>query len=220
VKAKPRLLLAEDHELFSEGLRAMLGKEYSVLGVVRDGGEVIAAVRKHQPDVLLLDLSLPHRTGMDLLGDLKELNPAPRVVVVTMHVDSVLVDAAIRLGASAFVPKDASLDELRTAIEEVLEGRRYLSPRLPRRGRRGPEVDRLGFSRLTPRQQSIVRMIGQGMTTEQMAATLGLSPFTISHHRKSIRQQLGLDSDWAMLRYAILVGLSDEPPEPEAKPNR
>jgi DNA-binding NarL/FixJ family response regulator len=217
VKAKPRLLLAEDHELFSEGLRAMLGKEYSVLGVVRDGGEVIAAVREHQPDVLLLDLSLPNRTGMDLLGDLKELSHAPRVVVVTMHVDSVLVDAAIHLGASAFVPKDASLDELRTAIEEVLDGRRYLSPRLPRRVRRGPEIDRLGFGRLTPRQQTIVRMIGQGMTTEQMAATLGLSPFTISHHRKAIRQQLGLDSDWAMLRYAILVGLSDEPPEPEPK---
>lgn len=210
MRPKPRLLLAEDHELFSEGLRAMLGKEYVILGVVRDGGEVIAAVLEHQPDVLLLDLSLPHRTGMDLLSDLKDLSGAPRVVVVTMHVDSVLVDTAISLGASAFVPKDASVDELRTAIEEVLEGRRYLSPRLPRRVRRGPEVDRLGFGRLTPRQQVIVRMIGQGLTTEQMAANLGLSPYTVQYHRKSIRQQLGLDTDWAMLRYAILVGLGDE----------
>jgi DNA-binding NarL/FixJ family response regulator len=218
VRPKPRLLLAEDHELFSEGLRAMLGKEYVILGVVRDGGEVIAAVLEHQPDVLLLDLSLPHRTGMDLLGDLKNLTAAPRVVVVTMHVDSVLVDTAISLGASAFVPKDASVDELRTAIEEVLEGRRYLSPRLPRRVRRGPEVDRLGFGRLTPRQQVIVRMIGQGLTTEQMAANLGLSPYTVQYHRKSIRQQLGLDTDWAMLRYAILVGLGDEetPSAPES----
>jgi DNA-binding NarL/FixJ family response regulator len=218
MKPKPRLLLAEDHELFSEGLRAMLGKEYVILGVVRDGGEVIAAVLEHQPDVLLLDLSLPHRTGMDLLSDLKDLSGAPRVVVVTMHVDSVLVDTAISLGASAFVPKDASVDELRTAIEEVLEGRRYLSPRLPRRVRRGPEVDRLGFGRLTPRQQVIVRMIGQGLTTEQMAANLGLSPYTVQYHRKSIRQQLGLDTDWAMLRYAILVGLGDEetPSAPES----
>jgi DNA-binding NarL/FixJ family response regulator len=218
VRPKPRLLLAEDHELFSEGLRAMLGKEYVILGVVRDGGEVIAAVLEHKPDVLLLDLSLPHRTGMDLLSDLKDLSGAPRVVVVTMHVDSVLVDTAISLGASAFVPKDASVDELRTAIEEVLEGRRYLSPRLPRRVRRGPEVDRLGFGRLTPRQQVIVRMIGQGLTTEQMAANLGLSPYTIQYHRKSIRQQLGLDTDWAMLRYAILVGLGDEetPSAPES----
>ncbi len=218
MRAKPRLLLAEDHELFSEGLRAMLGKDYTVLAVVRDGREVIAAVHEHRPDVLLLDLSLPHRTGMDLLGDLQEISSAPRVVVVTMHVDSVLVDAAIRLGASAFVPKDASLDELRTAIEEVLEGRRYLSPRLPRRVRRGPEIDRLGFSRLTPRQQAIVRMIGQGMTTEQMAATLGLSAYTIHHHRKAIRRQIGLDSDWAMLRYAILVGLGDEPEPPAPEP--
>jgi DNA-binding NarL/FixJ family response regulator len=219
MRARPRLLLAEDHELFSEGLRAMLGTDYDVLAVVRDGGEVIEAVRRHHPDVLLLDLSLPHRTGMDLLGDLKALDPAPRVVIVTMHVDSVLVDAAIRLGASAFVPKDASVDELRAAIEEVLVGRRYVSPRLPRRARQGPELNRMGFSRLTPRQQAIVRMIGQGMSSEEIAATLGLSPFTISFHRKSIRRQLGLDSDWAMLRYAILVGLSDEPP-PEPAPTK
>jgi DNA-binding NarL/FixJ family response regulator len=186
--------------------------------VVRDGGEVIAAVREHRPDVLLLDLSLPHRGGMDLLSDMQAMTDAPRIVVVTMHVDSVLVEAAINLGASAFVPKDASIDELRTAIEEVLAGRRYLSPRLPRRVRRGPEVDRLGFSRLTPRQQAIVHMIAQGMTTDQMAATLGLSPYTIHHHRKSIRRQLGLDSDWAMMRYAILVGLGDE--ETPAAPER
>jgi DNA-binding NarL/FixJ family response regulator len=218
VKARPRLLLAEDHELFSQGLRAMLGSEYNVLGIVQDGAAVIDAVRRQHPDVLLLDLSLPNRTGMDLLGDLKALSAAPRVVVVTMHVDAVLVDAAIRLGAAAFVPKDASIDELRTAIEEVLQGRRYISPRLPRRGRRGPELDRLGFSRLTPRQQSIVHMIGRGMTSEQIGAALGLSPFTIHFHRKAIRRQLGLSSDWEMMRYAILIGLSDEPPGAAAEP--
>jgi DNA-binding NarL/FixJ family response regulator len=129
-----------------------------------------------------------------------------------MHVDPVLVDAAIRMGAAAFVPKDSDLEELRTAIAEVLDGRRYISPRLPRRGHRGAP-DRLGFERLTPRQQAIVRMIGQGRTSEDMAATLGLSPHTISFHRKNIRRQLGLDSDWAVLRYAILVALSDAPLE-------
>lgn len=206
---RPRLVVAEDHALFSQGLLALIGEEYKVLAVVQDGAEVAAAVQRYRPDILLLDLSLPNRTGMDILGDLQALEPAVRVVVLTMHVDPVLVDAAIRMGAAGFVPKDSDIEELRTAIAEVLDGRRYVSPRLPRRGHHGA-ADRLGFERLTPRQQEIVRMIGQGRTSEDMAATLGLSPHTVSFHRKNIRRQLGLDSDWAVLRYAILVGLAEE----------
>jgi len=207
VSRRPRLLVAEDHALFSQGLLALIGDAYQVLSVVADGAQVVPAVRQHRPDVLLLDLSLPNRTGMDVLGDLRSVEPPVRVVVLTMHVDPVLVDAAMRMGAAAFVPKDADLAELQTAIGEVLDGRRYLSPRLPRRGPR-IGADRLGFERLTPRQQEIIRMIGQGRTSEDIAATLGLSPHTISFHRKNIRRQLGLESDWAMLRYAILVGLT------------
>jgi DNA-binding NarL/FixJ family response regulator len=211
VTPRPRLLVAEDHALFAQGLVAMIGDEYEILGVVSDGADVVAAVRHHRPDVLLLDLSLPNRTGMDILGDVQALDSAVRVVIVTMHVDPVLVDAAIQMGAAAFVPKDSDLEELRTAIGEVLDGRRYVSPRLPRRGLHGGALDRMGFDRLTPRQQEIVRMIGQGRTTEEMAAVLGLSPYTVHFHRKNIRRLLGLESDWAVLRYAILVGLSDRP---------
>jgi DNA-binding NarL/FixJ family response regulator len=213
VKTPARLVLAEDHELFSQGLKAMLGGDYEVVAIVRDGGEVVDAVRRHRPDALLLDLSLPNRTGMDLLSDLRGLDPPLPIVVVTMHVDRVLVDAAIRLGASAFVPKDASVDELRTAIEEVLSGRRYLSPRLPRYSYGSSEVERFGFSHLTPRQQDIVRMIGRGLTTEDIAVALGISTHTVAFHRKNIRRHLGLESDWEMLRYAILIGLSEEPPQ-------
>lgn len=210
--ARPRLLLAEDHALFSQGLSAMLGRSYEIAGVVADGAAVVSAVEKHEPDVLLLDLSLPNRTGMDLLSDLRKAGATVPVVIVTMHVDRVLVEEAIRLGASAFVPKDADVDELRTAIGEVLRGGRYLSPRLPRRGRQDLEGDRLGFNQLTPRQQEIVRMIGRGRTTEEIAADLGLSAHTVNFHRKNIRRKLGLENDWEMSRYAILVGLSDDEP--------
>lgn len=210
--SRPRLLLAEDHALFSQGLRAMLGRSYEIAGVVADGAAVVSAVEEHEPDVLLLDLSLPNRTGMDLLGDLRKAGATVPIVIVTMHVDRVLVEEAVRLGASAFVPKDADVDELRTAIGEVLQGRRYLSPRLPRRGRQDLEGDRLGFNQLTPRQQEIVHMIGRGLSTEEIAAELGLSAHTVNFHRKNIRRKLGLENDWEMSRYAILVGLSDTPP--------
>jgi DNA-binding NarL/FixJ family response regulator len=212
---KPRLLIAEDHEMFSQGLRAMLGDTCRILATVADGRNVVPAVLRHEPDVLLLDLSLPHRTGLDILGELRTAAPAVRVVIVTMHVDAVLVDAALRIGAAAFVPKDAEVEELRTAIDEVLQGRRYVSPRLPRQTW-GEGTDRMGFTELTARQQEIVGMVGRGMTTEDIAVALGISEYTVHFHRKNIRRKLGLESDFEMLRYAILVGATGQTPPEQA----
>lgn len=205
---RPRLIIAEDHEMFRQGLQTMLGRHCQIVGSVRDGVDVVPAVLKHEPDILLLDLSLPHRTGLDILGDLRQVAPTLRVIVVTMHVDRVLVDASLRLGASGFVPKDATVEELRAAIAEVMDDRIYVSPRLPRQTW-GEATDRMGFSELTARQQEIVRMIGRGMSTGDMAAALGLSEYTVHFHRKNIRRKLGLESDFEMLRYAILVGASE-----------
>jgi DNA-binding NarL/FixJ family response regulator len=212
MNGRPRIVIAEDHEMFSQGLQAMLRDHCQIVASVRDGLEVVPAVLRHEPDVLLLDLSLPHRTGLDILGDLHQATPALKVLVVTMHVDTVMVDASLRLGASGFVPKDAKVEELREAIDEVMRGRRYVSPRLPKQTW-GEGPDRLGFSELTTRQQEIVRMIGRGMTTDDIAAALGISDYTVHFHRKNIRRKLGLESDFAMLRYAILVQLSDAPPD-------
>ena len=97
---RPRLLLAEDHTLMAEGLRGILAKGYEVVGVVADGAAVGAAVARYQPDVLLLDLSLPNRPGMELLGELVPRYPKLRIIVVTMHVNRVLMEMAMRLGAS------------------------------------------------------------------------------------------------------------------------
>jgi DNA-binding NarL/FixJ family response regulator len=211
MKGKTRLVIAEDHDMVAQGFKIMLGKDCDILQIVRDGKDVVGAVKKHHPDVLLLDLSLPNRTGMDILTDLRTTLPGTRVVVVTMHVDPVLVDAAVGLGAAGFVPKDAGVEELKTAIHEAAAGRRYVSRRIRRRGPRGNAVDQMGFSQLTPRQQDIVRMIGRGLKGEEIAEQLGLTLHTVRFHRKNIARILGLESEWAMVRYAILVGMAQEP---------
>lgn len=208
---RPRVVIADDHEMFSQGLKVMLQDHCRIVATVPDGQDVVPAVHRHHPDILLLDLSLPHRTGLEILGDLHQSAPAVRVIVVTMHVDTVLVDSALRLGASAFVPKDAQVDELRTAIDEVMQGRRYVSPRLPKQTY-GEVTDRMGFDQLTERQQEIVRMIGRGMTTQDVASALGIAENTVQFHRKNIRRRLGIDSDFGMLRYALLVELSEDRP--------
>jgi DNA-binding NarL/FixJ family response regulator len=204
-------VIAEDHDMVAQGFKAMLGKDCEVVEVVRDGKDVVAAVKKHRPDILLLDLSLPNRTGMDILTELRASRPEVRIVVVTMHVDPVLVDAAVGLGAAGFVPKDAGIEELKSAINEVAAGRRFVSRRIRRRGPRGNAVDRMGFSQLTPRQQEIVRMIGRGLKGEEIAEQLGLTLNTVRFHRKNIGRLLGLETEWAMVRYAILVGMAEDP---------
>ena len=209
---RPRLLLAEDHTLMAEGLRGMLAKDYEVVAVVADGAAVGAAVARYQPDLLLLDLSLPNRPGMELLGELVPSYPKLRIIVVTMHVNRVLMEMAMRLGASGFVPKNVSGDELRMAIAEVVAGRRYVSPKVPTQGQRGGVVDPVGFSRLTARQQEVMRLIARGLTSEQMAEELGVSRWTVSFHRKNIRREVGLHSDQEMYRYAMLVELNDKGP--------
>lgn len=206
----PTLLLAEDHELVGQGLKAMLSADYEVLDLVQDGADVVDAVLRHKPDVLLLDLSLPNRNGIDLLAELIKARPELRVLVLTMHVDPHLSDMAMSLGARGFVPKNSGLEELRTAIEIIREGGKYVSPKIPEQGFRGNVAGPMGFSQLTEHQQGIVRMLAKGLTSEEIAEDLGVSVHTVAFHRKNIRRALGVKSDVEMHRYAILVGMAEE----------
>lgn len=207
---RPRILLAEDHELVSQGLISMLSGRYDIAGAVCDGRDVVPETLQTQPDVLLLDLSLPGRSGVDLLPEILRTCPGTRVLIVSMHVDSHLVDMTMRLGASGFVPKNAALDELVDAIETVLAGEHYLSARLSRRSQHGNTAEPMGFCLLTRRQQDIVRLMAMGMTSGQIAHALGVSAWTVHFHRKNIRRALGVHSDLEMYRYAVLVGAASD----------
>jgi DNA-binding NarL/FixJ family response regulator len=210
---RPRLILADDHVLFVEGLSKMLQPRYEVVGVAYSGDALLALLPSTPADCLLLDLSLPGRSGLDLLPDVRGLQPHMRVLIVTMHLDRVLAEASLAGGAQGFIPKDSGIEELQVAIDEVLAGRRYLSPRVPKLTHRvSLGAKHLGFARLTPRQQDIVRLIGLGRSTAEIGNLLGLSPSTVTFHRANIRTALGIDSEWGLIRYAVLVqaGGSDE----------
>jgi len=204
-------MLVEDHALVSQGLRALLGRHYHVVATVSDGLEVINAVDKHRPALILLDLSLPHRTGMDLLPELRALHPNTRILVVTMHADHVVANLAMKLGAHGFVPKDSGLPELQEAIGEVMAGRNYVSPRIRIHEKKNTwGGSRMGFGRLTARQQAIVRLIGRGASSEEIAEAIGISVHTVHFHRRNIRRVLGMQTDGEFARYALLVQLTDE----------
>lgn len=217
VQPRRSVLIADDHPLVSHGLRELLRATYSVVGTVGDGREVHDAVARTRPDVLLLDLSMPHRNGLELIPELVAAFPALRILVVTMHLDRTLADLALRGGAHGFIPKGASADELTQAIEEVLQGEIYVSPQIPRRGfRDGAALDDPTLDRLTPRQRQILELIGQGKSSVEIAEALSLSPRTIEFHRAQIRKSLGISSEAGLLRYAIMLAewARDRDPRP------
>ncbi len=208
---RARIFIADDHPMLVEALRTLLEPHFDIAGTANSGDAILAALPAARPDALLLDLNMPGRSGLDLLPVLVRGFPALRILVVTMYVDRVLAEASLLAGAHGFVPKDSHVDELVVALNEVLAGRRYVSPNVPRQSNRVSLGARhLGLARLTPRQQDIVRMIGAGRTTAEIADALGVSVHTVSFHRKNIRRVLGIDSDWGLVRYAILVSVGDD----------
>ena len=212
--AKARLLIVDDHALMCQGLRAILEPEYAVVGIVNDGEGVLAATRQLRPDVILLDLSLPGKSGADVLNELlAECAPPPAVVVLTMHVERALAEHMLALGARAFVPKDARLPELRTAIDAARMGQRYISPRVPPHTETDAQRYPRGYIQLTSRERQIVRMIGAGLTSDRIAEELRISYHTVHFHRTNIRRKLGFHSEYEMNRFAMMVIQADAPSE-------
>jgi DNA-binding NarL/FixJ family response regulator len=210
--SRPRLLLVDDHQLLLEGLKLALQSRYDIVGTAIAGSAVLDSCRQLKPDGVLLDLSLPDRSGLEIIADLRSELPNIRIIVVTMHADRVMADASIATGAHGFLPKDAGLPELTSTIDRVLAGERIVSPRIPKMVTTRSTLSdaALGFAQLTPRQRKIVHLISEGKRTADIAAEIGCTPATVSFHRMGIRKALGLDSEFALLRYALLVRLSEQ----------
>jgi DNA-binding NarL/FixJ family response regulator len=203
---RPRLIIAEDHKMVAEGLRQVLRPAFHILGVAGTGDALLQLLQRATPDGVLLDLSLPGRSGLDVLPELHRQYPSLPVLVVTMFADRAIAAAAFAAGALGFIPKDSSVPELKMAIREVLAGRQYLSPKVaPHAQHLGLAAAHPGLSQLTPRQQEIVLLIAKERTSAEIAQVFGVSASTIAFHRLNIRQRLGIKSDSGLLRYAVLI---------------
>jgi len=205
--ARPSAIIVEDHPLVAQGLRSLLQATIDVLDIVSHADALPDALVRNRPDLVLLDLAMPDRNGLELLPVIRETLADARILIVTMHLDRVLADLALELGAHGFVPKEATAEELREAIEVVLDGRTFVSPRVPARRSHG---DRMGappiLDQLTPRQRDILRLTVLGRTAAEIGAELHLSPRTVEYHRRSVRRILGVSSEAALVRYVLAAG--------------
>lgn len=200
------LAIADDHVLFARGTASLLAPYHEIAGVTHSGRELQESLRRTAVECVLLDLSMPGQSGLQVLPELRQEWPELLIIVLTMHIDRNLANAALGLGADGYVPKDVDLRELLLAIDEVFAGRHYVSPRIPKHTEcTGLNARHPLLASLTSRQQRILFLLGEGMTSAAIAEKIGLSLSTITFHRANLRRKLGIDTELGLHQLAVLV---------------
>ena len=209
-----RVVLADDHTILREGLRQLLGAapEIEVVGEAADGHEVLARVRALDFDVLLLDMSMPGKSGIELIKQVKSERPKLRVLVLSMHEESQYAVRAIKAGASGYVTKDSAGTQLVTALRRVAAGGAFITPEVAEQLALGAMPDAQGppHTRLSDREFEVFQRLVAGETVTDIAARLNLSGKTVSTHKARLMEKLGLDNQAALVRYAMKHGLSGD----------
>lgn len=208
---QPRIILADDHRLVAEGLKALLEPEYRLVGIVEDGRALLEAADRLMPDVVVADVSMPKLNGIEATRLLKRKNPDLVVVFLTMHMDVAYAAEAFEAGASGYVLKHSAPSELLTAISCALKGHTYVSPvlaeeLLDHQRRRGADAAG-GLARLTSRQREVLQLLAEGRSAKEAAAVLGISARTVEFHKYSMMEALGLKSSAELVRFAVEHGV-------------
>jgi two-component system response regulator NreC len=207
-----RVLIADDHGVVRAGLRALLIAEpdLQVIGEAADGEEAVRLAVRRQPDVVVMDISMPGPDGIEATRALAEQAPGVRVLLLTVHEDPALLREALRAGAAGYVIKRAVESELINAIRAAAAGDLYVHPSMTRSllEEKGPAPANGGaLALLTPREIEVLRLIAEGHTNTQIADLLCLSPRTVETHRANVRSKLSLDSRAELVRFATRHGL-------------
>ena len=200
------LVLADDHEVVARGLASLLAPHHDVLAVVHSGAELLGYLTRQRVDCVLLDISMPGQSGLDVLPELRRRWPALKILILTMHIDRHLVETTMSLGADGYVPKDAGAPELLAAIDALTAGGHYVSPLIPKHTERTSlHALHPALCSLTPQQQRILLLLGEGLSSAAIASSVGLSESTITFHRANLRRKLGIETELGLYRFAVLM---------------
>lgn len=206
---RPTILLADDHAVLRDGLVRLLEPEFEVIGALADGRALVEEAARLRPGAVIFDIGMPLLNGIEAARQVRALVPESKLVFLTQHGGTEYVQAAFRLGASAFLMKSAAGSELLTAVREALAGRYYLSPEL-RQGREfdpGRDPSELFGGGLTSRQREVLQLVAEGKTAKEIAKILGISAKTVEFHKAGIMDELGLRTTADLTRYAIAQGI-------------
>lgn len=204
----PRFLIADDHAMFTETLRVYLEKSYAVVGVVADGRAMVAEAMRLRPDVIVVDVGMPLLNGLDAARRIREQAPSIRFIFLTMQDDPNLAAAALELGPIGFVLKHSTGQELLKAIDHVLHGKPYITPKLRAEDWVATKARARQFSKeMTRRQREIVQLFAEGRSIKEIAGVLDLSQKTVEFHKQHIRESFNLKNNADLILFALKQGL-------------
>ena len=227
VAVKPKVIVADDHRLVAEGIVKILEKAYSVVATPADGRSFIEAVEKFHPDLAVVDISLPLLNGLDACRHVKRSCSEVKIIILTMHAEQHFVNEAFRVGVGGYVLKTSVADELLFAVNEVLQGRMYISPVVTQ----GMVSQALESTTQTPkpptstpvvmlslRQREVLQLVAEGKSNKEIASAINVTVKTIEFHKARISKELGVRTTAELTKQAISLGLIDTP-EPSPTSN-
>jgi DNA-binding NarL/FixJ family response regulator len=204
--SRPRVLLADDHQMLLDALKRVVEPRCEVVGMVSDGRALLTAAAKLQPDIVVLDIAMPQLNGLDAARHLKPALPKLKLIFMTMNEDPDLVGEAFRAGASAFLLKQAAAFELMEAIEKVLKGGSYVTPSAAAGqaaiSLRDPK-SRAHMTEPTPRQREVIQLLAEGRSMKEVASILQITKRTVAAHKYAVMDLLQLKTSADLVQYAI-----------------
>ena len=212
---KKKILIVEDHTILREGLKALLATnpDIEIAGEAEDGREAIWLVEKLNPDMVLMDLSMPRMDGIQAIREIKKRWPKKRVLALTAHKTEEYVLTTLQAGADGYLLKDSTYQEMMNAVKSVLSGKRYLSPSISEKiiegyleGRQTIKVQG-AWDNLTAREREVLKLIGEGYRNKEIADLLMISPKTVEKHRANLMVKLNFHNVSQVTAYAIEMGL-------------
>ncbi len=213
------ILIIDDHTLFREGLKTIIGRDsrFKVVGEAGNGREGLRLAKKLKPDVVLVDISLPDRSGIQLTSEIRTLLPESQIIIVSMHSRINCIAEAFQAGAKGYVVKESTSDRLLQGLEAVVKGEYFLDSSVSREvvnelmkfPLKEARITDAAYGTLTPREQEVMRLLAEGLSTKEVAEKLFISPKTVENHRASIMKKLDLHSSLELFRFAAKIGLLD-----------
>lgn len=213
-----RVLLADDHNIMRAGLRSLLEsrRDIAVVGEAENGRSAVKLSRKLNPDIVIMDVSMPDLNGMDATRQILDESDRTRVIALSMHSDRRYIEGMLRAGVSGYLIKDCVLQEMVDAVRVVADGQIYLSPRIAGTVVQsfvnqldGKQPSSSGSDPLTLREREVLQLIAEGVETKQIADRLNISPKTVESHRRNLMEKLHLYTIAALTKYAIREGLTE-----------
>ena len=217
---RPRILIADDHKMFAQGLQGLLEDDFDLLDTVVDGQQLVEAAELLQPDLIVADISMPLLNGLDAIRQLRAKGNSAKVLFLTMHADDRLLAEAFRCGGSGYVLKQSAGEDLIFAIRQVLDGNLYITPLIASEWAHdlASKTEQSQKLTLTPRQREVLQLVMEGCTMKEVGTKLGISTRTAESHKYEMMEVLGVNSTAELVQYALKLGLTSEQPTLEGDP--